>query len=71
MNAKSQNEEILRHLQSGRSLSPLEALESYGSFRLGARVYDLKQRGHQIETVIVKKNGKRFATYKLRKSNGT
>jgi hypothetical protein len=45
----------------------LEALEKFGCFRLGGRIYDLKQRGHKIETVMVEKNGKRFATYRLEK----
>lgn len=65
MNAKSQCEEILKHLQSGRSLSPLEALERYGCFRLGGRIYDLKKQGHKIKTIMVEKNGKHFASYKL------
>lgn len=67
MDRKSQNEMVLHHLQSGRSLSPLEALERYGIFRLGARCYDLKKQGHKIVTNIVTKNQKRFAEYKLEK----
>lgn len=65
MNTKSQCEDILRHLQSGRSLSPLEALERYGSFRLGARIHELKKRGHRIETIMAERNGKRYAEYRL------
>lgn len=67
MNGKSQCEDILRHLQSGRSLSSLEALERFGCFRLGGRIYDLKKQGHRIETVMVERNGKRFASYRLEK----
>jgi hypothetical protein len=62
---KSQNEEILKWLQSGKSLTPLEALEKFGSFRLGARVYELKKEGHNIRTDIVESKGKRFASYVL------
>lgn len=62
---KSQNEEILDHLRSGRSISPLEALEKYGCFRLGARIFSLKKMGHKIETNMVEKNGKWFAEYRL------
>jgi hypothetical protein len=65
MNTKSQCSEILAHLKTGCSLSPLEALEKFGCFRLGGRIYDLKQQGHKIETVMVEKNGKRFASYRL------
>ena len=67
MNTKSQSEEILAWLQSGKSLDPLTALEKFGTFRLGARVYDLKKEGHRIETIMVEKRGKRYAEYRLEK----
>lgn len=70
MSIKNQCEEILKHLQSGRSISPLEALEKYGCFRLGGRIYDLRKQGHTIVTDMVTKNGKHFAEYRLEKSNG-
>ena len=62
---KSQNDQILAHLQSGKSITPLEALGMYGCFRLGGRIYDLKQQGHPIITDKVKENGKTFASYRL------
>ena len=71
MGTQSQCDDILKHLQSGRAITPLEALEKFGCFRLGGRIYDLKKLGHDIRTDIVKKNGKRFASYSLEKSNGT
>jgi hypothetical protein len=58
---------ILDYLRSGKSISPLEALEKFGCFRLGGRVYDLKKLGHNITTEIVERNGKRFASYSLSK----
>lgn len=67
MDRKSQNEIVLAHLESGRSLSPLEALERYGIFRLGGRVFELKKQGVSIVTKMVTKNGKRFAEYSLEK----
>ena len=67
MNTKSQNEEILLHLQSGKPITPLEALEKFGCFRLGGRIYELKQQGHSIVTNMVTKNGKRYAQYRLEK----
>lgn len=69
MNTKSQTEEILARLKTGKAVSPLEALERFGCFRLGGRIYDLKKQGHKIETIIVEKNGKRFASYRLEKQN--
>jgi hypothetical protein len=35
----------------------------FGSFRLGARIFELREQGHKIETVTVRKNGKNFACY--------
>uniref|UniRef100_A0A6M3J0Q0 Putative DNA binding, helix-turn-helix domain containing protein n=1 Tax=viral metagenome TaxID=1070528 RepID=A0A6M3J0Q0_9ZZZZ len=63
----SQNEAILRHLQSGRSITPLEALRLYGSMRLGARIYDLKRQGYNIQEKDIPDNGKRYASYFLPK----
>ena len=46
-------------------LTPLEALNRYGVFRLGARRYDLIKQGWDVRTEIVKRNGKRFAEYSI------
>lgn len=67
MSTKSQNREIYEYLQTGKSLTPLEALERFGCFRLGARIWDLKQADIKIVTDTVEKNGKRFASYRLEK----
>ena len=57
----SQNKMILEHLQAGHSISPLEALQEYGSFRLAARINDLKNQGHAIvsrsKKVATRQNG--------------
>lgn len=71
MGTKSQCDEILKHLQSGRALTPLEALERFGCFRLGARIYDLKKQGYDIRTDMIQKNGKQFASYSLEKEHAT
>lgn len=65
MNTKSQNEEILAHLKTGKSISPMEALGRFGCFRLGGRIYELKHQGYNIVTDMVTKNGKRYAEYRL------
>jgi hypothetical protein len=67
MDRKTQNEEILKHLQSGKVISPIEALEKFGCMRLGGRIFELKQQGHKIVTDMVTKNGKRYAEYSLEK----
>ena len=65
MKPKSQTDKILAHLEKGKSITPLEALEKYGCFRLSARIDDLRNMGHHIITETIKKNGKRFASYSL------
>ena len=44
----SQNQEILSHLKTGATLTPLEALKMFGSLRLAGRIYDLKEDGWPI-----------------------
>jgi len=63
----TQNDLILAHLQSGQSLTPLDALRLVGSLRLSARINDLRMKGFNIQTKIVKHQGKRFACYYLPK----
>ena len=64
---KSQNQMIGEYLKAGHSITPLEALEKFGCFRLGARIADLKKQGFDIDTKIVKNEGtgKRYASYSL------
>ena len=60
----SQSDRILSHLKR-RTLTPLQALEHYGCFRLAARISDLRNKGHKITTEIIETNGKRVARYRL------
>ena len=63
---ESQNKQIKAWLESGKSLTPLEAINLFNSLRLGARVFDLKNNyGMNIKTEMVEANGKRFARYSL------
>ncbi|MFA6125506.1 helix-turn-helix domain-containing protein [Sphingomonas sp.] len=62
----SQTDAILRHLRSGRPLTALEALRRFDVLRLGARVLELRQRGHDIITRMrTVRSGKRVAEYRL------
>ena len=56
---------VLAHLMLGKSLTPIDALREIGTFRLGARVLELRQAGYNIITDTVTRNGKRFASYRL------
>lgn len=72
----SQNEAILFRLKRGEVLTAFDALNDpdIRSFRLAARIKDLKQQGHDIETVRTETSrGVYVAAYKLRtrvESNG-
>lgn len=60
-----QNEQVIRHLKTGKSLTPIEALREYGIFRLAARVHDLKLDGWPIRKEMVRTEANSFARYHL------
>lgn len=60
----SQNEKILRHLKR-KSISTYEAYDKYGITRLSGRIYDLRNQGYQILAKPVRKDGGRYASYRL------
>ena len=62
----SQTTQIQRHLEKGKSLTPIQALNKFGCFRLAARIADLRNDGINIKTTIVKlKNNKQIASYSV------
>lgn len=63
----TQTSQILEYMRAGHSITPIEALQRFGCMRLGARIYDLKQTGYEINTTIVndERTGKRYARYFL------
>ena len=72
--SQTQNSAILEFLQKGCTLTPLEALEMFGCFRLAARIRDLREQGHDIQSEIVPRHesGKTFCRYSMpnRRKNG-
>lgn len=62
---QSQQQRIKKHLNSGRAITPMEALRMYGCMRLAAHIFDLRLEGMPIETIRVNRAGKRYARYKL------
>lgn len=64
---QSQNKAILEHLESGETITAIEALNKFGCFRLAARIKNLRDSGCVINTVYVVENGKSFAQYNLTK----
>lgn len=68
---KSQKQEVLDFLQGGRIITPNAAIERFRCFRLAARILELRNDGHRIETIKVKRKSKRtarnitYAAYRL------
>jgi hypothetical protein len=64
----SQNEQIRAHLESGKTITALEALRRFGCLRLSGRIYDLThEHGMVIHSRMVTREGKRIAEYSLEK----
>jgi hypothetical protein len=61
----TQTEMIRAHLESGREITPIDALQQYGCFRLAARINDLRKTGLPIETITEQRDGKAWAKYRL------
>lgn len=46
--SETQNQQVLSYLKTGKVITPLEALDMFGCFRLSARIYELKDMGWPI-----------------------
>ena len=58
---KTQKQQIQDHLNKGKSITPLQALNKFGCFRLAARINELRME-HKIRT-LKNKHGANFAIY--------
>ena len=64
----TQRDAIFLYLQTNGSITPIDALMHFACFRLGARIYELRQQGHTIETEhITDDHGKTYARYRYRR----
>jgi hypothetical protein len=70
MAKQSQSQKILNYLQTGKTLSPLQALQLFNCMRLASRINDLRKDGHEVTTDIVYQDDKRWANYRLMKPLG-
>ncbi len=48
----SQKQSVLNHLREHKHINPMEALDLYASFRLGAIIFELRKE-HYINTELV------------------
>jgi hypothetical protein len=67
MKPESQNALIKGWLLNGYSITPMEALNMFGCFRLSARIANLREEGLEVVTDMVTINDKRVARYYLQK----
>jgi len=65
----NQTERIKRRLKSGLSITPIEALNLFGCFRLSARILEIRQEGFDVQTELVQQGNKRFARYSLKQKS--
>ena len=64
--SQSQRVRIQAYLESGHTLTQMQALKLFGCERLASRINDLRNRGLAIKTdMIVTFSGKRVAQYSL------
>lgn len=57
---------ILSHLEKRGTISPMEALTSYGNMRLAAAIHDLRKVGYDINTTMKHdEGGHSYARYSL------
>jgi len=63
----SQNKQIADYLNKGKKLTPIDALNKFGCFRLAARIADLRNEGMNIKTNTIKlENKKQIAQYSVK-----
>jgi hypothetical protein len=62
---RSQEDNVLDYLRTGREIDPMSALRMFGIMRLGARIFDLRARGHVITSRTVRVGKKAWAAYRM------
>lgn len=77
MRQESQKSKIMKWLDNGNSITPIQALEMFGCFRLAAIIHSIKHQEKEfmegrelITTMVTNKFGVKYGSYKLKLSNG-
>ena len=64
--SRSQTERILEWMLQGHPITPIDALDRFGSFRLGARIAEIKAKGYLVYSeFITTPSGKKVKQYHL------
>lgn len=61
----SQRNACLMYLKEYGSITPLEALNAFGCFRLSAIIYNLRHRDGYVISMTINDDGKPYAIYTL------
>lgn len=66
---ESQRKKVQDWLEKGNSITPIQALEMFGAFRLSAIIYTLKYDYDMpiVTEMVYKEKGKCYAKYYLKK----
>ncbi len=65
MKRESQNKQLEKWLKSGKTISPLQALNQLGIYRLAARISELRDNGLPIRTTLINEHPVHYAQYSL------
>ena len=68
MKKRTQKERVLKFMEEGNSITPIEALERFGCFRLAHIIWEIRKDRH-VYTRMIKhpKYGTKFAEYSFKK----
>ena len=66
----TQEERIIKYLEAGNRLTPIDALNYFRCMRLAPRIHELRNKGYRIKSEMVSKNGKHYAEYWIPKPQG-
>jgi hypothetical protein len=76
MRQESQKSKIMKWLDNGNSITPIQALEMFGCFRLAAIIHSIKHQEKEfmegrelITTMVTNKFGVKYGSYKLKSNN--
>jgi hypothetical protein len=60
---RSQNNTVINHLSSGKSITASEAIKNYSIYRLAARICDLRKKGHLIKSTTIRSGLTHWSVY--------
>ena len=67
MKTESQAQAILRFMQQGYEVTPMDALKRFKCMRLASRIRDIKDSGIEItDRWVTRDDGTRFKAYRIK-----